>query len=144
MSKANWPLGLLAALTISWTNSGCNSHSNAASNNEHSHVRILTMLHTRATTTLGRPPRDEQEFKQTLAGLQLPLDSLNVDSIDQLFVSERDGQPLAIHYGALPANLDVVVYEQTGAEGKRLVGHRIGMVEELDEAAWNALIGANK
>jgi hypothetical protein len=67
------------------------------------------------------------------------LEKLRVDSIDELFVSERDGQPLVVVYGSPPAGSDVVVYEHTGVNGKRLVGHRIGMVEEADEATFKSL-----
>lgn len=101
-----------------------------------SHVRLLTSLHTRISSELGRYPKDEAEFKAALAKANLTLDAMKVSSVDELFLSERDGQPLVVVYGQAPAGSDVVVYEQTGVDGKRQVGHRIGMVEEVDEAQF--------
>ena len=62
-----------------------------------------------------------------------------VDSFDELFVSDRDGKPLVVVYGSRLKDSDVLIYEQTGVNGKRLVGHRIGMVEEVDEAEYKKL-----
>lgn len=117
---------------------GCGSSSTAAVRPETSHVRQLTALYAKASLKLRRPPKDEHEFKQFLAGANVPLDSLHVGSLDELFVSERDGQPLVVQYGTRKGS-DVVVYEQTGVDGKRLIGHKIGMVEEVDDAAFQAL-----
>jgi hypothetical protein len=105
-------------------------------------VRLLTMVYNKVSRDLGRPPKDEQEFKEKVQSAELSPESLKVDSIDELFVSERDGQPLGIVYGTAPKGSDVVVYEQTGVDGKRLVGHRIGMVEEVDEAKFQELVSA--
>jgi hypothetical protein len=129
---------LLLAL-LATGNLGCGSAGDAAQSGEKSHVRLLTMLYAKASLKLRRPPRDEQEFKQTLASSNTSLEPLNVDSIDDLFISERDGQPLVVRYLQLPTGSDVVVYEQTGMDGKRLVGHKIGMIEELDDAQFSAL-----
>jgi hypothetical protein len=101
-----------------------------------SHVRLLTSLHTRVSSELGRYPKDEAEFKAALGKANLTLDAMKVNSIDELFISKRDGQPLVVVYGQAPAGSDVVVYEQTGVDGLREVGHRIGVVEEVDAAKF--------
>lgn len=85
---------------------------------------------------MGRYPEDEAEFKATIAKGNPSLDALKVSSLDELFVSERDGQPLVVVYGKAPAGSDLVVYEQTGVDGLRQVGHRIGMVEEVDASKF--------
>lgn len=118
---------------------GCSGSSEVVVNKHASHVRKLTNLYTMASVKLRRPPRDEQEFKQTLATLEVKPEKYEVGSIDELFTSERDGQPLNVVYGAPPKGSDVVVYEQAGVGGKRLVGHKIGMIEELDDADFSAL-----
>ena len=118
---------------------GCGESGGAAPTKQASHVRKLTSLHTMVSLKLRRPPRDEQEFKQTLASLQISPDKYGVASIDELFISERDGQPLIVTYGTPPKNSDVVVYEQTGVHGLRLVGHKIGKIEEVDEAGLGEL-----
>jgi hypothetical protein len=106
---------------------------------ETSHIRLLTSLHALATTQLGHVPRDTQEFKQSIAKLSVSSEMLGGGSIDELFVSERDSQPLVVIYGSTPRDSDVVVYEQTGLNGKRQVGHRIGMVEEVNEDLYKVL-----
>lgn len=118
---------------------GCGSKNAAVVKSETSHVRLLAMLHTKASSKLRRAPRDEQEFKQTLAAMSVAVEPLKVASIDELFTSERDGEPLVVVYGRPPKGSDVVVYEQTGVNGKRLVGYKIGMVEEIDEPTFNDL-----
>jgi hypothetical protein len=118
---------------------GCSGKDGGALKEEMSHVRLLTNVYSMAASKLGHVPHDQQEFKQTIAALAVKPEKMKVGSIDELFVSERDGQPLVVVYGALPKDSDVVVYEQTGVDGKRQVGHRIGMVEEVDEARYKEL-----
>jgi hypothetical protein len=105
-----------------------------------SHVRLLTSLHTKISSELGRYPKDEAEFKAALAKANLSNEALKVNNLDELFVSERDGQPLVVVYGQAPAGSDIVVYEQTGANGLRQVGHRIGMIEEVDAARFAEIV----
>jgi hypothetical protein len=119
---------------------GCLTRDESIKQRETSHVRLLTSLHAMVTARLGRFPRDEQEFKQTIAKLSVSLEKLKVGSIDELFISERDGQPFVVVYGSPPAASDVVVFEQTGLNGRRQIGHRIGMVEEVDDARYSELI----
>jgi hypothetical protein len=128
---------LIAALLV-----GCGGPTGGSGKKETSRVRVLTMLYTRTSSQLGRNPKDEQEFKEKLKSYDLALDKAGVSSIDELFISERDGQPLGIYYGPHPPGSDVVVYEQTGVDGMRYVGHRIGMVEEVDEAKFRELVPA--
>jgi hypothetical protein len=130
-----WLLPLCAAIGL-----GCTKNDDNLANHQSSHVRILANLHALATTKLGHVPRDAQEFKQAIAKLGVNLEKRKIGSIDELFVSERDGQPLIVSYGPENANSDVVVYEQNGMNGKRMVGHRIGMVEEVDEAELKKLV----
>jgi hypothetical protein len=118
---------------------GCRAKGENSGNRETSHVRVLADLHALATSRLGHIPHDEQEFKKFIATRSKLVEKLKIGSIDELFVSERDGQPLHVVYGTPPTTSDVAVYEQTGVNGKRLVGHRIGMVEEVDEAEYKNL-----
>ena len=67
-----------------------------------------------------------------------------IDSFDELFISERDGQPLTVAYGPAAANSNFIVSEQTGVNGKRMVGLRTGIVEEMDEAQYKALTGPKR
>src|SRR5262245_16520754 len=91
---------LLLAATAVLSLSGCGGEGGVApSREETSHLRVITALYFRATSALGKRPESEQEFKTFLDGDNLDLDVLGVDGVDDLFVSERDGQPLVILYG---------------------------------------------
>jgi hypothetical protein len=139
VARVQRPATLLLLPVFVAVSAGCLNKDESIKQGETSHVRLLTSLHAMASAKLGHVPHDEQEFKQTIAKLPVSLEKLRVDSIDELFVSERDGQPLVVVYGSTPTASDIVVYEQTGLKGKRQIGHRIGMVEEVDEAQYKDL-----
>ena len=63
------------------------------------------------------------------------LDVLKVENPDELFISERDNQPYVIGYGpkADGKPREVIAYEKTGVDGKRMVGYATGIVVELDD-----------
>jgi hypothetical protein len=133
-------LSLLLGLSVLVASSlGCARRDENLQNLDKSHVRSLTILHGLAVAKLRHLPSDEEEFKQAIATLSISPEKMKVSSFDELFVSERDGKPLVVIYGASNKNSDVLVYEQTGVNGKRLVGHRIGVVEEVDEAEYKKL-----
>jgi hypothetical protein len=88
----------------------------------------------------GRLPNDEAQLKRFFRqkGTRTATEA-NAASTDDLFVSERDGQPLVVKYAdksapvkALDADT-VIAYEKTGIGGNRLVALANGRVSELDE-----------
>jgi hypothetical protein len=93
-----------------------------------------------------RPPASEAEFKQFVAKEGAPLlKEAGVTTVDDLFVSPRDSQPYVVHYGQEAAKrLDrgYMIYERNGVNGRRLVGHRLGYVNEVDEAEFRELVPA--
>ena len=131
--------GLFALSVLFVSDTSCTRQAVSSQNLEKSHVRSLTTLHGLATSKLRHPPGDVKEFRQALATLSVKPEQMKVGSCDELFVSERDGKPLVVVYGSPLKDSDVLVYEQTGVNGKRLIGHRIGMVEEVDEAQYKLL-----
>src|SRR3712207_8080558 len=56
----------------------------------------------------------------------------------------RDNQPLAVVYGTPPSGSDVLVYEKTGVDGKRMVGRSMGSAEEVDESRFRELVPADR
>lgn len=118
----------------------------SAESKDVSHARALTALYFTVTSALGKSPDSEAQFKEEIAKRSPDLGVLNVGSVDELFVSDRDGQPLVVSYGQPAAGVDraVVVYEQTGKDGVRLVGNRSGQVQELDAAAFAKVVSAAK
>ena len=107
---------------------------------ETSHLKPLCIMYGQFGS---RPPESEEQFKEFAAArAKTMFRALKFDSIDELFVSERDGQPYVIFYGKKPAGVppDLVGYEQTGVNGRRLVGYALGSVVEVDEEEFRELI----
>ena len=77
-----------------------------------------------------------------MAKAPVKLDVFGVSSTDELFISERDEQPLVIIYGKTPTGVapGVVAYEKLGVDGVRQVGFKIGQVEEADAARFAELV----
>ena len=67
----------------------------SAKSTEVSHARVLTALYFTVASALGKSPDSEAQFKEEIAKRSPDLSVLNVGSVDELFVSDRDGQPLA-------------------------------------------------
>ena len=141
-SRNHWKLGLPIAILVGLgaLAQGCGSGdaSNAAKS-EFSHIRLLTNLYVKAGRELRRDPKNEEEFKKAITDSGVSVANLRVDTIDELFVSERDGKPLVVIYGGPLPGSDVIVHEQEGVNGMKEVGHKIGMVEEVDAARFAEL-----
>ena len=137
------PLRLVSLAVLSIVAVGCSASSDSAAMTETANLRSIVSLYNYATTKFGRPPANEQEFKQFIAteGTTI-MERLNVTGPDELFVSERDGQPLVVVYGQRPQGMsrDVIAYEQTGVDGMRQVGTVLGMVQEVDESRFRELV----
>jgi hypothetical protein len=74
-----------------------------------SHLRSLLSLRTQALSQ-GQLPKTEADFKRYINSLDVAmLDRIKtisgVSTIDELFVSERDGQSYIIFYGQPPAGV---------------------------------------
>ncbi len=113
-----------------------------------SRIKELTTLYTSfMNRNAGRPPATESEFKQYVAERGEPLfKSAGVSTAAELFVSPRDNEPYVILYGNEAAKLisrGIVVHERTGVGVRRLIGYRIGSIEELDEAEFRKLVPAS-
>ena len=82
----------------------------------------------------GMPPKSEKALKEFIES-QGPafLNSLGVDTIDDMFISPRDGEPYVVIYGK---RRPIVAYEAVGVDGTRWVAHDLGGAEELDEATF--------
>lgn len=127
-------LGLLLGMLML---AGCaGAKTEAARKRESSHLRSLVSVYNFAAAKLGHRPANQAEFKSFIAANARPmLDSQHVNSVDELFISERDGQPFVVLYGepTKGAAADLVAYEQVGVAGKRLAGYSLGAIAEIDE-----------
>jgi hypothetical protein len=126
---------------------GCTSPAaKQTSNAENSHLRWLLKVRTHALSQ-GKPLKSKEDYKSYIQSLSPELrdrviQGSGVSDVDELFVSERDGQPYVLFYGPPPAGVgaDVVGYEQKGMDGKRYVGYSLGVVSEADEQRFNELV----
>jgi len=123
--------------------SGCGGQKLAPTATEGRRVGAIVTTHNMMERATGRLPPNEQEFKKFIAenGSQA-LERSGVTAVDELFVSDLDGQPLVVTYGQYPAGMNgkIVVYEKNGADGKRFVGYNSGAVELVDDARFNELV----
>jgi hypothetical protein len=103
------------------------------------HVGAVTALYEMSKSKLGHAPSDEKEFKKAMQAVSVKPQNFKVNSFNELLISERDGQPLTVVYGPAAASSNFIVSEQTGVNGKRMVGLRTGIVEEMDDAQYKAL-----
>lgn len=92
-----------------------------------------------------RGPKSEEELKSFLKSWNpQKLANIGVEpgTVDQVFVSERDGQPFKVRYG-VPGNImgsdAPVVFEATGIEGMRMVGFLNMTSREVDAAEYEEL-----
>lgn len=125
---------------------GCSSGASDTSEPDVSRIKQLTALYASyLNRNADRPPANEGELKQYIAERGDPVLKLaGVSTVDELFVSPRDNEPHVVLYGNEAAKLirrGVVTHEKTGVNGRRLVGHRMGFVDELDDAEFRTLLG---
>jgi hypothetical protein len=126
---------------------GCTSQNASRSvSREDSRLRWMLKLYLHASQQ-GRAPESEVEFKKFIAEFDSAmrdrtLAGAGVDTIDELFVSERDGLPYAVIYGEPPKGIapGLAAYEQQGVDGRRYVGYALGIIEEVDEQRFDTLV----
>lgn len=92
-----------------------------------------------------RGPANESEFKEFIRNYKpekLARIGIDAGAIDELYISERDGQPFQIRYGVAGSAMgssEPVVFESTGVDGKRLVGFLNMEQREVDDAEYKEL-----
>ena len=125
---------------------GCTSSQTKESRDrENSHLRWIVKLYLHASQ--GHAPKNEREFKQFISGIDpairdRTLAAAEVKSMDELFISERDGLPYVILYSPPPKGVasGVIAYEQQGTEGERYIGYTKGIIEKVDEQQFDTLV----
>lgn len=108
-----------------------------------SHLRLLISLHNYATSELGRAPKNQEEFQEFIQQkCQQTLEQSEIASVEDLFVSERSGQPLVVIYGPRPKSVspDVVAYEQEPTDGMRQVGFSLGRIQKVNQTQFLELV----
>ncbi len=128
---------------------GCGRSRRQAAAREESRLKPLAVLYGQFTgQNRGNPPANEDQFKAFLRSMDPErLAAFGVNDADELFISERDGKPYVVLYGAArgssptgPAGAPLIAYEQEGVGGNRYVASSIGAVEEVDESRFRELV----
>jgi hypothetical protein len=133
---------------------GCSSSSDpvdAVTQANSTNMRRLTSLYMEYQSANNwRGPEDEAKFKKFIQGISPPrLARVGVDAnkLDELFVSERDGQPFKIRYkvlGEVHGSSEPVVFEAIGDGGTRMVGFLDMQQREVDAAEYDRLFAGGK
>ena len=136
---------ILGALCASIIVSGCGDRAEkkdilAA---ETSNLKPLSVLYGQyQSRNQNQPPATEDAFKKFIeTNGKSTLDQFKID-INQLFISQRDGQPYVVLYrGKVPPS-GVIAYEQNGVGGERIVAYPFGALEMANEARFQELVPA--
>ena len=136
---------LLGTLALAGCN-GADAESMIAASNDTNVKRLATLysiFHNK--NNLKGPKNEEQlrEFIESQDANRLKRGGIDATKLDELFVSERDGEPFVIRYRVntvvfgppLP-----VVFEATGIDGMRQVGFCNGLMQEVDEEEYDRLM----
>jgi hypothetical protein len=108
----------------------------------------LYMAHQIRNSSNG--PKDEAAFKafiqKDMPARRLEMMRVDPAKTDDLFVSERDGQPFVIKYGQSGGIMSkaAVIFEKEGKDGTRQVAYTNGQVEEVDSAKYQELSQSGK
>jgi hypothetical protein len=132
---------------------GCSKHDPASRIGAMNDARIkqvanLYMAHQMRNASNG--PKDEPAFKEfiqkKMPGHRLEMMRVDPAKLDELFVSERDGQPFVIKYGQSGGVMSKtpVVFEKDGRDGTWQVAYTNGQVEEVDSAKYQELLQSGK
>ncbi len=83
----------------------------------------------------GRPPRNEAQLRKFIES-QGPgwLEQYQAETVDDIFISSRDGKPYVVLYGKPRGKY--IAYEQEGVNGTRFVADNLGISIEMDEATF--------
>ena len=104
-----------------------------------SRLRIIAQMRDRFVAKMGKPPADDEEFREFVSSQPLKgLRPLGINSPEEVFVSERDGEAFTVVYGELGFDT-LFAYESSGKAGKRYVVTAAGASAELDEQAFQQL-----
>src|SRR4051812_8979770 len=130
----------LTALVFGLTLIGCrDAVSNQVAAQNKSNIQRLSNLYAGHQNMMGgKGPKDEAAFKtwvQNYDPAKLNMMGIDPAKVDDLFKSERDGQPFKFRFnvGGGRGSVAAVVFEQTGKDGMHQVGYTGGNVEEVDE-----------
>ena len=137
---------LLGTLVVFTGCKGADADSMIAAANDTNVKRLATLYTFFHIQNKNKGPKKEQQLRKFIESQdanRLKRGGIDATKLDELFVSERDGEPFVIRYGvntyirgpSLP-----VVFESTGIDGMRQVGFCNGSMKEVDEDEYDRLM----
>lgn len=126
--------------------SGCTEQAAQQEAEERDHLKTLALMYGKYLGSYGGVgPTNEKQFKDFLNSRKQELAQMQIEDIDALFISPRDGQPYTVVYGLRPGPSPgpsgrVIAYESQGVDGKRMVAYELTFIEEMDEAKFQTVV----
>ena len=108
--------------------------------------RLMNLYTRHQLTNSGEGPADETQFKEFIRNLgesSLTKVGIDVNAIDDVFVSEDDSQPFEIRYkvyGGSRGSNQAIVFQRTAVEGKRKIGFTSRKIIEADDQEYEDLL----
>lgn len=137
-ARGAWGFGGALVLTIA----GCGGGAKGTGTTDYVTIRAMgDMYGLYQSEHGGAAPKDEQAFREFLASKQEALDRLKL-TVDGMFVSPRNGEPLVWAYGKRPPTGPGGAYfavEKNPTDGTRMAIGARGMHEEIDETQFKKL-----
>ncbi|HEX3151442.1 MAG TPA: hypothetical protein VHR66_25415 [Gemmataceae bacterium] len=125
---------------------GCSKDDKPQDDSERNLKALAVLFGKYSNKNRGAGPANEADFKKWIKSLPgSELEGLNVNGVnsDAMFTSPRDNQPYGIAWKFVQTGVPnpnapgpMVVWEQTGVNGKRKVSDMLGRVEEIDQATF--------
>ena len=142
-----WKLGLSATLVLSGLVfvTGCGRGNPVAKGVEReTRIRLIVLANYYGdyiSRHRGRPPEDAEAFREFLEAYTEEFKRFEVESVEELLTSARDGQPFGVVYGKphpMSQSPDAfwAAHEQEGVDGKKLAVGTYGGEILLDAVAF--------
>ena len=125
---------------------GADADSMIADANDTNVKRLATLYSFFHIQNKNKGPKNEaqlREFIESQDADRLKRGGIDVSKLDELFVSERDGEPFVIRYQVntvIRGPSQAVVFESTGIGGMRHVGFCNGSMKEVDDNEYDRLM----
>lgn len=145
MRKSAFPLLLLATVFYSGCSRSPNPDNMFAERFDTKIKQLAVLYTTYQTRNNWTGPADDAEFRNYIDGVsETRLGRLGItkNQIDDLFQSERDGQPYRIRWGMTGGNgvpPKPILFEAEGADGKYMVGFTNGTSQEFAQEDYDKL-----
>ena len=149
MSRFTIRSGLCVLLGATFAFAGCggaDADSMIADANDTNVKRLATLYSLFHMQNSNKGPKNEQqlrEFIESQDANRLKRGGIDATKLDELFVSERDGEPFVIRYGVntvIRGPSKPVIFESTGVDGMRQVRFFNGSMQEVDADEYDRLM----